>query len=409
MCRDMLRQMLVNASSCPSIGRVFSADKQLLFGTFSDSFSILTRWSALRDPNSMPWADIAGSVHFEDSDMDDSTSDNESITSSSKEPFKIRMGTKETWSWALSCTLLAIEEKWRESFRIMVQTDFKDSQVSTESSSLSQSFITERGRELMLSLESVCKFFIPSSPETQTDTKREHAILEMLATNLPSAPRLRLCSVLKTVLQVLNQATDEIHSVLMVSQSPLNQLGFMEAACCISAWLSKMDTDLSIGICRWQSILQKKQRSERSTATNDKDSLLERISSLVSLLCETERKLRRLSGALQQGESSGIEIFEVLFNGGLSEMSQLVQKKHAQLMKAIPSDRLSALPDFPESDDAQKKKRTRPDLRGKRKRSRVTRSRNRVVDMFLNLDQDIEGQGRKGEMFADLEDFLVEG
>ena len=72
----------------------------------------------------------------------------------------------------------------------------------------------------------------------------------------------------------------------------------------------------------------------------------------------------------------------------------------------------SAFPDLPDSsDDAQPKpKQPKREVKKRKRESPVKRSRNRVVDMFLNLDDDIDEETKgNADAFVDLEDFLVEG
>jgi hypothetical protein len=444
MCREIVRRIFVLdcQDHLTGLSRVFSMDKILVSGTLSDSMTILSRWSALRDPNSMPWSDIAGSFHLEspDDDGQDKNSISEENMDAEREiprivhiprqsdgnvdlmpdaSRKIRFKTRETWSWALSCSLLALDEKWQESVRVLGNSDLRDSGVSVEVSDWCFDFYRERKNELLFSLQSTCKFFASTTTEAQLGNAGQHLILEMFAMNLPSAPRLRFCCLLLNVVKALNYAIDTVHSKLHSAcegaPSATHHVGFIEAACCLSAWLCAdfQETDVTVGICRWQSILKRKLPQESSSSgKNAAKDLLARLANLVSLVARLQTKLQKLNRLLQETNAS-IHVFDILFSGGISEMSSLIAKKLALMKKEVPVDkRLNLLPDFPESSDDthQKKKRARQEYKTRRKKPPVTTSRNRVVDMFFHLDEGVaEGEGGKGDAFVDLEDFLVEG
>jgi hypothetical protein len=453
MCREILRRTFI-IDDCQvrfnQFHRVFCIDKIMLSGTLTDSLSILSRWSSLRDPNVMPWADIAGQSHLEsDGETEELGQMHSSTESVDSEPemartvriptvsdgeyfegaasnakrfqfrsCKIRLQTKETWSWSLSCTLLAIEEKWMESFQVMMSSDYRDSDLRLENSTWYAGFFRGRLNELLFSFQSACKFFLSTSSESRVGPSGESLVLEMLAMNLPSAPRVRLCSLLGHILTVLKHAIDIITEKFQDTESPgsaRNELAFVEAACCLSAWLcADFDgTDISLGICRWQSILKRRKPDESSSAKHDDKKLISTMSELVFLAIETQAKLKKLNGLVQDIKKETVQIFDVLLPGGIVELSRLAMKKLTVMEKEFPAmtDRVNSLPDFPDSSDdtkTQEKKRARRDYR--RKKTTVSRTRNRVVDMFFHLDQEVEEGGRKGgETFVDLEDFLVEG
>ena len=102
-----------------------------------------------------------------------------------------------------------------------------------------------------------------------------------------------------------------------------------------------------------------------------------------------------------------------LFSEGFSEMAPLISGKLSMIRKESKLEGgQSAFPDLPDSsDDAQpKQKPPKREVKKRKRESPVKRSRNRVVDMFLNLDDGIDEETKGNtDAFVDLEDFLVEG
>ena len=76
---------------------------------------------------------------------------------------------------------------------------------------------------------------------------------------------------------------------------------------------------------------------------------------------------------------------------------------------AIPKGE-KGFPRFPESTGTNQKKRARRGLLGRPRKRASIMSRNRVVNMFMRLDDGAhEPEGVSADAFVDLEDFLVEG
>eukprot|EP00980_Cylindrotheca_fusiformis_P004008 scaffold880_cov132-Cylindrotheca_fusiformis.AAC.4 len=446
MCREIARTAFVHVcqDGFADLAGIFDVDKVLLSGTLSESMDILSRWSTLRDPNSMPWADLAGSFHLESPDDNDvqekNLSSEETMDAELEVPrivhvpmqsdgsgettsfssLKIRFKTREMWSWALSCSLLALDEKWQESVRVLANNNLRDSGVRLEMSDCCFDFYQARKKELLFSLRSAGKFFASTMMETQSRHAVPHLILEMISMNLPSAPRLRFCCLLLTIAKALHCAIDTVQSKLQSEyKSALqtaNHVGFIEAVCCLSAWLYAdfQEPEITVGICRWQNILKRKlPRGSSSYGSNVTSDLISRLDDLVSLVGLLQTKLQKLGSLIRETKAT-ISAFDILFEGGLPTMASLITRRLSLLEKEVPGDkRTNLLPDFPESsDDTQRKrKRKRQGHKPKRQKLPVARSRNRVVDLFFHLDEGTgESPKRKGQdAFVDLEDFLVEG
>jgi hypothetical protein len=457
MCREILRKSFIQPKSpLPDFTIAFSIDRTLISDTFKDSLIILTRWSSVRDPNSVPWVDIAGKTHLEhvddtigvakdhifDSSGDGSstegaetqheiplivhvpTADSEDEKRRANRSYKIRLRTKAIWSWALSCTLVALEEKWRESFRVMIQDARRDSDyVELEDNPHCLAFFRERRNDLSSCFLSVGKFFQSSSPDKQVDASDHQVILEMLAMNLPSAPRLRFCCILATIAKVLNHSIELFCSYLRNERGVLHKthttLAFLESVCNISAWLCLNDRniDFSVGIFRWLSILKRKRPpGEHPSKRADAADLLPRLSQVVILVRSLRSGLQKIEHSLnvlkQRNPAERVEVVDILFGGGLDSMLRLVAVKLKLLEQAIPpDDQIHSLPDFPIIEDNGKKKRTRRTITGRPRKRATARSRNRMVNVFMNLDQGDAGgdEGGAGDAYVDLEDFIVDG
>mmetsp|Transcript_44441 Transcript_44441/g.107046 ORF Transcript_44441/g.107046 Transcript_44441/m.107046 type:complete len:1684 (-) Transcript_44441:727-5778(-) len=440
MCHGILRRTFVVENDGPwgSIDLAFCMDTILVFETLAECVSILQRWSALRNPNSMPWGDIVGDFHLESpqSDQDEAFSSDESTSpkpvpkvvhiqpegadTHQGEASKLRLRTKESWSWALSCSFLSLEEKWQDCKRVMTDIKIGDSNITPKCSGIAIEFYRERQEELLQSLRYLSKLFVSTNGEGTGDQTTKHLVLEMIALNLPSAPRYRLCCLLLNVLTALVRAVELIEAKLSDpvtrKTASINSIGCAEAICCLSAWLciSNMDaTDVTVGICHWYSILSR--RLPRETSSNGKQESkdeMERLSKLLALVGRLQVKARKLQRALKKTRQT-IPIADNLFTEGSSEMAPLIASKLSMIRRESKLEGgQSAFPDFPESSDdtQQKQKRAKREHKKRTRKSPITRSRNRVVDMFLNLDDDI-AEDRKGntDAFVDLEDFLVEG
>ncbi|CAJ1966764.1 unnamed protein product [Cylindrotheca closterium] len=440
MCREILRRTFVVENNGPwgPVDLAFCMDKILVFETLAECVSILLRWSALRNPNSMPWGDIVGDFHLQSpqSDQDGALSSDESTSfkpvptvvhiqpegagTHQGEASKLRLQTKESWSWALSCSFLSLEEKWQECGRVMTNGEIGDSNIIPKCSGIAIEFYRERQEELLQSLRYLSKLFVSTNSEATGDQTSKHVVLEMIALNLPSAPRYRLCCLLLNVLRALVRAVELIEVNLRDTNTKktdsINSIGCAEAICCLSAWLciSNMDaTDVTVGICHWYSILTR--RLPRETSSNGKQESkdeMERLSKLLALVGHLQVRVRKLQRVLKTTQLAN-SIADKLFTEGTSEMVPLIASKLSMIRKESKLEGgQSAFPEFPESSDdtQQKQKRAKTENKKRKRKSPIARSRNRVVDMFLSLDDDIaEDRKVNTDAFVDLEDFLVEG
>lgn len=471
MSRDLLRRGLcVSQGGSTLVNEAFSADSVLLYRTLDDSVEILARWGGLREPCLVPWGDIAGSEHAETDEtelgsldkgmnfksslvsLDESQASWDEIPrivhvpsplriKRKREPMhpvrRIRIHNKEVWSWALSCSLLGLEQKWLESQRTINAKHIQWDQDSIKQSSYWSIFYKAQKEELQKSLVITTKFLNASADSSQLDDDGNQVILDVLATNLPSAPRLRLCCAIEGILRVLVNAINHVHSCLVEGRErsnvvALNSLSFFEAFCCLSAWLStgnSIDGELSTGIFKWLAILSRKHPpGEATTSRPGSFELISRVSQLSELACELHSKLKLFQSYLKRNAIQPRKkelnfilnaFFDRVSDADDNHVFELVSSKFRLVQKVIPREfKTRPLPYLPFSRHTDKgsqevdRKRTRPrktNLGVNSSKRGTTKNRNKVVNMFMDLDQDIEPSERRSDAFADLEDFLVEG
>ena len=475
MCRDMMRRSFCN-SSLPviKVDTMLSVDLVLFDGVLDDCIEILIRWARLREPYLIPWLDIAGPDHADlanvgthDDKKHPSKSSNVSLDSNqarddkiprfvhvpspprqrshksdsrpttSKMRRRIRFHTKEVWSWALSCSLLGLEQKWLESERTIQISDESVSRIEVEISSADwRKFFGYRKRELQNSLANINRFFHTSTGSARRDQRGNQVILDMMAMNLPSAPRLRLCCLIECVSRVLIHSIKRSCSFLCGGAPTANQkLSVFESICCLSAWLSPnkdiADGDFSVGLFKMLAIASRKRPPGESTSRKcDTAELLARVSQvsehvrrLYLALKDLQKSLRSLGTGEVRG-NCGSELVRTFFGGENTnnEILRLTVLKLHSIQQVMPREfQVQSLPDFPsdKTNDAIPqslgKKRARCGKKKTTPRSRVrrlrTENRNKVVNIFMNLDQDNNSTQRKStrDAYTDLEDFLVEG
>jgi len=471
MCRDLIRNSLCGSEIDAKAGIALLWDDSVLFDKIlDDCIDILVRWAALREPTLVPWLDIAGqdnandtsdtkehyggpnhsdgeeeatTEHYGGSNHSDSEEEacgevptfvqvpspprirrksdsrKKKKKKKKKTPQKIRLYTKELWSWALSCSLLGLEQKWLESERAIQLRDFPATEEIDASFDTNDyfeyrreawnGFFGSRTEELQKSLLRMNIFFRASQSLQQRDQRGNHIILDMMAMNLPSAPRLRFCCLIECVSRVL------VHSIrrlcAFAKDYSNRDLSVFESISCLSAWLSMekdSETDFSVGVFKWLAIASRKS-PPGSSKKADKAELYARVSTVSEQVHGLYLELKELQKTLKKpGTEESIGDYVPV-----SDMLRSCGKKLQALDQVIPSEfRSKSLPDFPTSLEPQRKRprlaTTRRTPRSKTTKSQPRKSRNKVVDIFMNLDKGTDGKNTR-DAFADLEDFLVEG
>lgn len=442
LLRFLLRNAVTRHVIDPTkLNHWINPEHEMTTGLFDDCLSILLRWSTLRDPNSMPWEDIAGKVHFDEVNeasveisqysLGDGQKAHEAISDGGSNgvvthhQVEVALRTKELWSWGLSCTFVAWEENWLDSYQAILSSP-KHGTNPIEKGCLEgmMSFFALRQMNLNSSLRKAAALF--SSCTAVEESQLRPVVLDMLAMNLPSAPRLRFCHFIASISRVLINSIRHICTTLnanaTIESSSLMETSLLEAVSATGAWLLFDDqkTDFSVGTFRWLSILRRKRPSgQHPNKRIDTTELLPWVTKASLLVRDLHSGLRSLERALSR--NSKLEILDVavgtFFPGGVLEMLRLTTQKLRILELTMPSEYSApSLPDFPSLNEIKrsKKKRTRrhwSHLRlKKRPATQIARSRNRIVNAFMSLDlKSSEKDEKASDAFVDLEDFLVEG
>jgi len=392
---------------------------------FDDCLMILKRWSAIRDPNAIPWEDIVGERHIGELIGNDTI---RGIERTHRKNITVRFREKEIWSWALSCSFVAMEKEWYDRLQGLVSARERgpiDDCISQEAGSV----LAEHQEGTRSTIIRVAKLFRSSTPEV--DSEGQGSALDVLAMNMPSAPRLRFCHLLAAMSKVIQYALAHVESCLRTSINEQNvkvaasRLSFLEAVSTIQPWLHFDDTenDFALGTLRWMSILRRKLLSGTQGARYiDTRDLLSCVTKVADLILDLLPTLRKLIGVLRR-DDCGMWLdnaFQDIYPGGGDAFLTSLTRKLSVLEYAVPtecSSSSSSLPSFPTvvppttGTNPKRTYRVRSKLRSKKRVvTEVPKSRNSIINAFMSLDRrSSESDGVPQDAFVDLEDFLVEG
>lgn len=382
MCQSLLRGSLSVVPPNITVKKMpKSQDSDLFDITFDDCLVILSRWSTLRDPLSVPWKDIAGRHHTRSPNNSETSvvslgshDEKQNVVGKVR---RIHLTDKEVWSWALSCSMFGLKRIWLDSHDT-IQTNKKGYDGPKTSPVCSHSswriFYKLRRIELQTSMTKISRFFLPS-----TDSQ-DHVALDMLAMNMPSHPRDLLCSVIACVSQVLMDAVKHVSDFLkdQIASKDLHTFSILESLCCLAAWL-KLDSgeskpvaigDFSVGVFKWLEMASRKRPPREQTSKSrraDSKELMEKVSSLseyvyrlYSTLKDLERTLRKRTASsdfhklckvfLADDKRTNIVVSKAAGNNSDNTDFLLhhVSLKLRHLSKALPREyRERSLPDFP--------------------------------------------------------------
>jgi hypothetical protein len=402
---------------------------EMLQELFDDCMTILKRWSAIRDPNVVPWEDIAGERHV--GEIVGLDAGRGVMLDRPKEPKspEVRFRGKEIWSWALSCSFVAMEKEWHEAFEgIISARERHDSTMKGCIDPGTLSFLAIQRERLRSAIFRIAKLFHSSTPEIYAEG--QGAALDVLAMNLPSAPRRRFCHLIAAMSKVLRYAVDHVWSCMYNSTSghPMEQgdatLSFLEALSTIEPWLCFDDTEneFAVGTFRWLSILRRKLPPGTQRARYvDTAELLPWVSKVATLNRDLPSSLRNVIALLRHDDClAGLEAsLRPVFPAGRDALLKTLTRKLSLLESAMPGEYSSPpLPTFPtiglqRTVLASKKRsmRHKSQLRHKKRAvAQVPKSRNSIVNAFMSLDRNSsENDGAPDDAFIDLEDFLVDG
>jgi hypothetical protein len=470
ICRHIYRErfFMSASSSLPDSDKLQIIYETIVAGAFSDCMQILERWSGLRDPSAAPWADIAGPDHASNgndaavemgnsSRLNDSTSsmakagaskgkdvpsivvvpsEERKILSSGRDiprsREKLQLPSKDTWSWAFQCLFFTLEEMWDESSQIMDGSHRRNpNRTALGFTHQSIRYYRERQQELSSSIGRVCLLLRSSSAavKEQKQADKQLSILEVFAMYLPSSLcSTSFCCLLHRISLVLDKAFKLLLSHLdgSTGDTPAgeNDLALIESVSCISAWLCSdpCETDFIVGTTTWYSI-EKRKDSVKPTKSSGKSmdqGIVERLSKVVTEIDKVDMNLQILKAQLSEisTDSSAMPLVKAidgLFEGDAEQNFRLLHLA-TEKVRVVGENAPHHLVDAPlASENGAGKRKLKLDevviKAPKQRRKATVRSRNKVVDKWLNLDQGIGGGGEAvgTDAYVDLEDFLVDG
>lgn len=354
---------------------------------------------------------------------------------------KLQLGTEKVWSWAFASSLLTFEHALGESQQT-IQHDlpvFRSQQGA-------RTYFARRKEEVRNIYESIALLLKVTSQEGNTHSQTEKAACDSfsdpLTVLLPTAIKLRLNALLDRMLTVLQRS---IHLIVKYSRSHSgvksirNRLALVEALICVSAWLEQRATGMEVttGARRWYAAEKRRAaiHQTRRQAHVTEASVLRRLPGIIFRIDELEESLLKTSqlfGDTRQTKSKRrqSEIFREfaffiaapedasmadstvkaeLFQGMLSGKLHFLEEERSILEKELRGSNSDELHDG-RSTRKRKSAQEVERLVQKERRRRVVRSRNQIVDNWLQMDQHIgQDEGFDDDAYADLEDFLADG
>ena len=385
---------------------------------------------------------IGGRQHFSESDDDvselsdgftdvvvkcerDSTTIEQSLCLTSK----ILLRSERSWTWSLCCIIDAFKQDWLDSCIFMTNCSSFGLETNLEL------YFEIRQEELKESLEGVCHIFQTSMGNNATRAHRHPLPINPdYVVHLPTPAKLKLFSMVETIVSMLKKSIKilltAVHSISDGKGRYLQIRSNMEAFICLYTWLNLCTdrSELCCGLKRWQ--LTEKSLSSTIRDENeksvDRSSLLRQFPNIIYRCEEVENLLQKLSHAVRatkkKRENDGkvnhrfiAEINDMISNliGDSLRFDVLLSRKVAYLEKehSVLRNEFGLL----ETDnDLKGKKRKHADTIAKvvrrERRRRILRSRNSVVDKWLQSDKVTgEEESIDDDAYADLEDFLVDG
>jgi hypothetical protein len=355
----------------------------------------------------------------------------------------IQLGSEKVWSWAFSSALLAFEQTCGESQQTIQHTlpMFRSHQGA-------KTYFARRKEEVENIFETVGLVFKDTSQEGSAQDKREKTVCDSfsdpLTVQLPTAVKLRLNALLDRMLSVLQRAIQLIVKYYRSHagfESITNRLALVEALVCVSAWLQQRTTgvEFTTGARRWYAaekrraaLPQTKRQSHIAEA-----SVLRRLPNTMFRIEELEESLLKTyqlfvvskQTARKKRQSEVLREYASFIAGSEDDdsLSTHGSKLKAEPFQAMLLGKLNFLEEQRSVLEKELQGSSSDELAGglsrKRKsaqeverlvqregRRRVVRSRNQIVDKWLQMDQNIgQDEGFDDDAYADLEDFLADG
>jgi hypothetical protein len=280
---------------------------------------------------------------------------------------------------------------------------------------LDSRYLARRQEGLHCSMEVLCCYV--RSAEIDSEVTNDNT--RVLAQDLPNAFKLKLVVCLDKLLLVLARSLRLLLIYCQTGRYCSETLS--EAVSAVVAWISDERLDLIAGLRRWNS-------AERLSAKAQKpgqrgvDKVLGRFPKTMSRIDEVETLLQRLVDAevswttkasIQASRYRTVE--EVIEQSIVDESARRAFSLEKGMKGHLASARASRPRDgtyFTEIAGRKRRKVQQHNIAKRMRRERrqpVPRSRNRVVDNWLQADQDQKDEASDDDAYVDLEDFLVEG
>lgn len=331
---------------------------------------------------------------------------------------KLLLWSERTWDRSVICILDAFECNWEESNRLLVcSRDVFDVKAS------SRQYYRMRKTELLRILECLCPLFETVPSHQNSDSTSVYAM------SLPNTTKSKLIGTIDRIFIVLQKSFNCLISRIRSDQSEdvMSELTFLESLSCITSWLEMAcrGFELSSGIQTWYLAEKKAANLKANVAYSTETPVLRCLPKLIFRVEDVEFNLRKLSRELRFASkstssnkpsttrTSEIHVFlDRLVSDSNADcrgaFSSLVSNKLAFIAREQ-----SRVNSFFGLTPASKKRKSGIDIGShirKERRRRVIRSRNKVVDEWLQKDATIGGDDAQNyDAFADLEDFVADG
>jgi hypothetical protein len=340
---------------------------------------------------------------------------------------KLLLRTERSWIWSLCSLLEVFEDDWTESY-LLIQNMTAD---SVYNANLSKYYVDIRQRELAMTFNAIGQVFQGTKSQT-SPTRNGSAVASVYVVHMPSSAKMKLCATLDRIVVVLQKS---IKMILLHVQADLESIAataslpcFLEAVSCLYGWLSVCvkNTELYSGVQKWYMTEKAASFSRNEDENHVEDaSLLSRLPKLFFRWEQLLTSLQHLSQFLQPHSalSKKAEIPPFLTTmdtwisgcaiGSSGSFRELITAKLSFLEEEqLQVQREFGLLSSDEKISKENRKRTIDiAMRMKReRRQRLIRSRNFVVDTWLQADR-VTGEDEilDDDPYADLEDFLVDG
>jgi hypothetical protein len=320
----------------------------------------------------------------------------------------IKLASEVAWTHALNSLLSAIDSNFCEASLFL---QHRENMGSTSGSNLLEcsGYLTWRKEEITFCMEMLCRCL----KQVGTGSEPDNSDQRVLAQFLPIASKVKFLVMLDKLVLILTK----LLRLLMLSIQKgwkFSSQSIAEVVSFVVAWTSNEHFDVIAGARRW--FQAEKLSSKTNTDTQrEMDKILIRLPKTMFRVDELESILQKLDAALttwKTKESPQRNRLEQVEGAMMQALDNDAAQQGFSFAKAVKDCLNSATASRTEGYEYaflqnSGRKRNRLDAFAKRirreRKQPVPRSRNRVVDILLQVDR------ADDDAFVDMEDFLVEG